>query len=405
MVEGKRVLFFVVAGFLYFGMVPVAHSAEILFGSEFTFSNQEMLLDPGTYYDPNRDTMIARESDTVKKHMTQLMMHMTQHLVEGQPMGAKFDVINEGFNLKKFISPTGWWVRVEKDRGVIETNLKPMTLEDWERFAGDIQDALFVSAHNNGLFPMDYLGGGHISISLYAFEDEKHFRNFLVDYLNHAELALGVMNYDTNNALSYLQTTSSFQKNVQLWIKDVDAGKYQGDLFEAARAFARLQNDGSIDEYFLAWGHALSRTKEFSFNLKSLVNLDPPSHRLEIRAVRPQKTVEMFVRQIRLFKKRIDYLKQVKHPIAFQPRLQIKRLSIEDSKLIPPVDTQQALSSFYHYVIESGESWRDHQDYLWPRWIQDGEVDRFNQALEKEKKVSHSPQVLGCGLNLVSAEI
>jgi hypothetical protein len=53
-------------------------------------------------------------------------------------------------------------------------------------------------------------------------------------------------------------------------------------------------------------------------------------------------------------------------------------LSLQDRVLNPPVDPQQALQAFHQYVTESGLRWEDHQDYLWPRWISSGEVERFN---------------------------
>jgi hypothetical protein len=38
------------------------------------------------------------------------------------------------------------------------------------------------------------------------------------------------------------------------------------------------------------------------------------------------------------------------------------------------------MHAFHQYVIESGERWEDHKDYLWPKWISDGHVKRYERT-------------------------
>jgi hypothetical protein len=53
---------------------------------------------------------------------------------------------------------------------------------------------------------------------------------------------------------------------------------------------------------------------------------------------------------------------------------------MEKHLLQPPIDPQWALRTFYEYVTESGLEWKDHTDYLWPKWITDHEVELFEST-------------------------
>jgi hypothetical protein len=95
--------------------------------------------------------------------------------------------------------------------------------------------------------------------------------------------------------------------------------------------------------------------------------------------------MDVWVRQIRLLAKRIEFLRRKRAPIAIHPIVRIRAdAEGEPAKymLNPPVDPQRALQAFHRYVIESGERWEDHKDYLWPRWITDGEVQRYEGSKE-----------------------
>lgn len=356
--------------------VSSIHAAIIQFGPEFTFSNREV--EKGVF---RRENIFATdeghrvfESRVIEPHLRELRKHMMNHLIQGQPKGAKFLYSN-----CCFLSPNHWWFKLEADPGVIEVTTKPMTLEYFERFQSDMQDAIFVSAANQGLFPYDYLGGGHINVSLDSFDSLMHLRNFIVDFINHAELSLGAFNYDTNNAMPFWMLSENKVRAFRRVLAEFDQNEYPHAslLF---KAFTKAYMTGELDPYGIKWGNETQ--KRFALSFQNGVEPAEGSRRLEIRAFRPQKSMNMFVRQIRLLHKRIRKLRKERGPIALRPTLTLYKHSPRGEALLkPPVDPQKALQEFYKYVTETGEPWKDHRDYLWPQWIQDGELDQFESSL------------------------
>ena len=92
-------------------------------------------------------------------------------------------------------------VDVTTNPGVLEIKMKPLTVAETRRFKADIQDAIFVSTANQGLYPWDYLGGGHLNLDISIFGGNVLLaRNFLADFWSHNELSMGILQYDTKNA-------------------------------------------------------------------------------------------------------------------------------------------------------------------------------------------------------------
>lgn len=303
---------------------------------------------------------------------------MTNHLVHGQPEGAKFKV-----EKRIFSSPNGWWFEWmqeganEKIGIVMEIKMFPAPAEYFRRFKDDMQDAIFASAANAGLFPALFRGGGHINISSSAFDTDLFLRNFLVDLMNHNELFMGVFGYDTNNALPFALIPKSSEIAVRKVIRDFDNGAYKklgrnkfvSDL-EAARAT-------ETDPFLKMWGKVKTvRAKHFDFNLGHLQE----QRRLELRGVRPQASMDVWLRQIELLEARLKYLDGIKWPIPIKLEVPVEPIDLKNHRLNPPVDPQKALQAFYRYVSESGREWKDHTDYLWPKWITDGEVAKFEKS-------------------------
>ena len=87
------------------------------------------------------------------------------------------------------------------------------------------------------------------------------------------------------------------------------------------------------------------------------------------------------------------YLEQFDEPIPVQVITPIRRDEVtRNNFLIPPVDPQEALEAFHQYLTEAGEEWSDHNDYLWPRWVTDGEVENFELA----KGLKSEPESRSC---------
>lgn len=328
-------------------------SLEIQFGPEFTFG----------------------KLDGSKPDLQLVIGRMRRHLVNGQPRGAKFRYYPSKTGTARFQSPNGWSFTVTEDSGVIEVLMKPMTVEMYDQHKDDIQDAIFASAANVDHFPLKWHGGGHINFNYQIFkEDPLLFRNFVVDSFNHNELFMGIFGYDTHNALSWNIHQRKLEKFRDV-IASFDQGNYQFQLSSFV--------DDLIDSL-----NRLTFVKDFDWDDRRLIkehaiNLEVTSEgRVEIRAVRPQVSAEMWVRQIRLIRNRLVYLKNLSRPLEIKPIVAMEKIDFVKHLLEPPVDPQEALRSFYVYLTESGEKWQDHTDYLWPKWIETGEVQKFERSLD-----------------------
>lgn len=330
-----------------------------LFGPEFTFTK-------------NGERPGDEEYNKVKRRMM-------DHLIEGQPEGAKFKM--EG---SKFISPNGWWFTLNRDPGVFEVQMSPLSLEQIRRFKDDIQDAIFSSMANEGYFPWDYMGGGHINMDTGIFgEDILLARNFIVDFLNHNELSMGALGYSTISAGPFLVFKPEHQAKALEVIDKVDAGEYGGSATGIARFFKDLDSIFTSAHGRLRNGGHYKHT-ELHFGTAGL---------LEIRAVRPQANMSVWIHQLELIEGRINYLRRIRTPIPYKPVVPlVSYLNILESDpqshvWHPPIDSQQALRSFYMYVSQSGLPWTDHRDYLWPDWKKRGEDGSLSPLEIFEKSV------------------
>jgi hypothetical protein len=351
------------AAALLFAILPQAQARDtslpILFGPEFTFSPIRTSADRDI---GGRDLIESRQ---------------VKHLIEGQPEGAKFTRDSEGH---MFRSPNGWSFTLGTDNGVVEVKMAPMTWPEYAHYASDIQDAIFTSAANEGRFPALFSGGGHISIGVDVLIQESPllFRNLLADLINHSELFMGIFNYDTNNALPFPLAAAERRARVLESFRAFD--RNETDLTQLISSINSVQMDAPQDEFRTAF-NAIGRGKMHGFSLHHIK--DGLNGRLELRGVRPQASIDVWVRQIRLLAKRIEFLRKKRRPIPVKVIVPVEEpivVSAEKHLLNPPVNPQQALRAFHQYVVESGERWEDHKDYLWPKWISDGEVDRYEQS-------------------------
>lgn len=178
-----------------------------------------------------------------------LIHRLRSHLKSGQPEEAKFKETIRGI-YHRFHSPNGWWFEIMKDMGAMEFRMSPMTVAEFKRFKDDIHDAIFVTCANVGLFPWDFLGGGHINIGVEIFGgDILLASNFLKDTWNHNELSMGVLSYDTNNASPMQFFVDSSINAIQFILAKADRGAYPNtnegvmQLFKDVNAVQSMAHD------------------------------------------------------------------------------------------------------------------------------------------------------------------
>lgn len=357
----------------------VSHAGtEILFGPEFTVMHFEEFTLPAKL---------------------RVCSRMRSHLVDGQPEGAKFEYLPEHSAASATLrSPNGWYFHHHIEGEVIEIRTRPSTVSYFRKYASDMQDAIFVSAANEGFFAAMFRGGGHINVSSEAFyQDRLLFRNFIVDMFNHNELFMGVFGYDTHNALPMQMLPAENVAKVQAVIQAFDDGVYDVDTMHIQFSKDLYSALGASNDMFMAaWnGNFWSgRGKYHAVNPGHMNETDKEKNRLELRGVRPQVSMDMWIRQIDLLDGRIRYLQNIRTPIPLETRVPIHELNVEIHKYDPPIDPQLALRSFYQYVKESGKNWSDHRDYLWPKWVTDGELEKFEKSLWFLKREKNLLQVI-----------
>ena len=186
---------------LLYMMLPFSAAAlgPVKFGPEFTFMPDESC------------------------RVGSVLYRFIHHVIDEQPEGAKFKHDFGYLEQDRFVSPNGWWFTCTNDSGGNEVQMSPMTVEMWKRYESDIQDAVFVSAANEGHFPAMFQGGGHINIGTDVFErDPLLYRNFIVDLISHNELFMGVFNYDYRNATPF-QLDPRFEERMRDTLDAMDS--------------------------------------------------------------------------------------------------------------------------------------------------------------------------------------
>lgn len=339
---------------IWASVASAENAIEGLYGPEFTFTEN---------------------GQVSKLAKSQFINHLRYHLLEFQPPAAKF---TEDYDIDEpsepvFRSPNGWWFKVTDNPGVLEIPMKPMTLAEIKRFKHDIQDAIFASAANSGLEVWDYLGGGHINFDIRIFGGKILLaRNFVVDFWNHGELAMGILNYDTTNALPLNLYKPITVQAIRKIIERCDRGEF-GDGEPAIERF--------LAELDSVLHHGISVFGDSAQGKHHDLHFGHPG-RIEIRSVRAQPNMDVWIHQLELIENRINnHLRPMTEPIPLKffvnPRhpLNLSK-GPEGSAWTPPVNPQRALKSFFRYVSEAKLDWKDHRDYIWPPW-QKGELKKF----------------------------
>lgn len=309
------------------------------FGAEFTFSNPDLATKD---FGPNRK---AREvmMDRIREYCRVALCN-----------------VKEGVDAYLVTYGDGWWFNVSVDPGVIEVQTKASTLEELEGVRPRL-NAVFEIAQQSGVYPHPILGGGHINIgAVSAFglgglgespENLRLFRDFFVDFANHPELAEGILDEDYFNG-PVLNALGEDQRAafVKL-LKDVDEGK----VTTIADFTRRLQKEVYFRTVHEKWGPP---QKYQALNVKRIPDdsFDDEVKTLEIRPVRAQKNADEFIREARLFQKRLEYLKSLSKPVPYV----FKRFKWSEKR--------QALRHFYQYVQEAGLDPEDYRSVLDDKW-------------------------------------
>lgn len=228
----------------------------------------------------------------------------------------------------------GWWFKVTVDLSVVEVKFKKVTPEKWEselksRAQVDIWDV----AASVGLKPPKgrsiFGGSGHLSQDMETtFEGDAFlYRNMLVDFANHAEIASGLLLHDAFDARALRWSKSARSRFVKV-IERFDRGGQTSVL------------DLAVD---------YQENLRFLKSNAMVPNADKDSaesFRNEIRAIAAQQNAEELSLVMKLFFGRVAFLKK-----------QNKKVDFIDAR--PTFDPFEQAKAFKIYVEESGLSWSE----------------------------------------------
>lgn len=268
--------------------------AQATFGAEFTFSNNVIV-------------EAQDGANTVNNPMSEYFRDQLAAKVLERCHGCKAVKGKNQYGIKtyKIIYPDGFYFVVATDPGVVEIQTKPSTVEEIKAQSHRLKSDLFEVAREIGISPGSR-GGGHIHMGLASSvgSDLMLMRNLLVDFANHPELAMGILENSPRNAPALALLSQDQQETFAKIIADVDANRIRSVRELALR----------INEEVYGPDHQ----KNQALNLMRIANpsWDESERTFEFRAIRPQLNEQEFVLLVRLLEGRLEYLKKIKQPIA-----------------------------------------------------------------------------------------
>jgi hypothetical protein len=331
---------------LFITLVIISSSAfgnDIPFGPEFNFSNQNLLNSQTSGLHVN-----SVESEAARDRF---LVNVLEKCSPGECIATEYKN-RYGVLSYRVTFKDNWFFQIETDPGVIEIQAKPTSLVDNIKIQKRYEKFIFSSAKEIGLVRVNELpgyqdwAGGHIHIGIKeAFNnDVRAFRNFIVDYTNHIELAHRFFSNDIDFAPSIATLTNEQKNNFVSLVKDVDDGRVS-----SIENFAkRLQK-----EVYYANPRGHQAEKHQALNVMRIVSdsFSESEKTLEVRGFRAQANSIVYLLQQRALEKRIIYLRN-KAPIS---------INFKDRNFILP---NERVNLFYKYITESGLPFEDYEIWL-----------------------------------------
>ena len=257
----------------------------LIAGYELTFTNRELIeagVERGDLDSDTRENIAACEA-----FASALRGSIGEHAYSIEDDGT-------GFARHVITYSDGYWVKLEIDSWVVEVTGQPLTLAEYRTNAPRFEQ-LFATARRLGLVPHERIGGGHVHLDRQSFGSPTVLRNFIVDYMNRPELALGGLGFDLMNApplaIAPRASIDAFTEGLAAF----DAG-----TFDLEAWFRHIRSR--------VYTFASRRLPEAAERAKyHALNVSHPST-IEIRAIRPQQSYDELVSIIEQFERRVAEL-------------------------------------------------------------------------------------------------
>lgn len=241
---------------------------------------------------------------------------------------------------------SGFWFQISYDPRVVEILTKPSTLSEWKENARLVNDLVFKTAKDLGFEVEPKKRGGHFSFGIASTFDGSAdlFLRYFNDFANHPELALGIFRKNLYNAppLALLgegplealhKLNQDFLKNPKMSLEEV---------------IQRIETTVYTKSYY----DGLDALHYQALAIKE--PHIPQRARLEIRAMRSQRSAEEFILLAEILEARIKYLKSLPSE---------KTLRVEKNLRTEFTD-QELVERFRQYLSEAGLSWEKYSVML-----------------------------------------
>jgi len=297
--------------FIFFG--SFAQAQQILAGPEWEVTNG-VIYRGDLFLTPEEATLmtITEPNGNGRDRLTNLIWSRCKTCVF-EKLENRF-----GVDIYKVTFPEldGWWAIINVDPGTVEIQAKPLTVDQWRAYADKIQYYIFDSAQAMQMkVNWTLRSAGHIHFGIKAtFGDNRLlFRNFVTAYLNHPELAQGVMEYDIGNAPPLFSNQQV--DAIATLLADFDKSSMTIEGF-AQRMIddVQIDNPAGWDPY----------AKYQALSFLRIIDPDVPADQktIEVRALRGQRNMTEFVLVLDFFQTWMNHLATVKTPIALDVPLE-----------------------------------------------------------------------------------
>jgi hypothetical protein len=319
--------------------------AQATFGAEFNFTNNTI-----RYSKSDGLTVNSPESELARDKMMEQVKKVCGD--------CKIKILENdyGVSIYHVSYPDGWYFDIATDPAVVEVQTKPSNMKTIQKNQDRIQKHIFDVAQNVGLLPAnevfgDFWAGSHIHVGALSAlgkgaDAVKLLKNFMVDFSNHSELAMGVFSSDITNAPPLGMLPQQELANFQSIIADVESGKIR-----SINTFSeRVRNE--VYDVVVSGRDISPTTKYQAFNVNRIGNrhFDKKAQTFELRAMRGQNSAEDFLILTRLIEARLNFIDARGTPVEINLNIQM-------------TPAQQA-ENFYNYVTESSLDFAPYEKFL-----------------------------------------
>lgn len=339
---------------ILFSAIPLrAFAWPPTYGAEFSFTNDKLLnADLG----PNGSRVETPENLEAREEMLKQLRQLCRSAgcrVPNQPTG-KDRNFNKNYRIE---FADGWWFDVSLDPGVVEVQTRPSTYAEYAQNRERL-GLIFEAARKAELAPHPEKGGGHIHVgdeSTFANND-RLFRNFVVDLVNHPEVVGAIFGKDLANSVPINSMPENLKKNFTKVVQAFDAGAIKSRHEMAKQIDAHVYKS-------LPWPFdPRTESEPNKYRALNFVRMDPTqryfkniaARTLELRFKRAQQNADDFLRQIALLDARLHVLNDLKRDIKLAPPRGFSDFGT----------TPEDYLRFQTYIVESGLDVAHYQDLI-----------------------------------------